>query len=66
MPISCENSKEVVNLNIIKNEIIMKNKTNDFSNWLEDMTFGFDNDFLNVDKSKINNLLLNSEIKEID
>tara|TARA_R110000764_G_scaffold4989_1_gene20239 strand:+ start:516 stop:650 length:135 start_codon:yes stop_codon:yes gene_type:complete len=44
----------------------MKNKTNDFSNWLEDMTFGFDNDFLNVDKSKINNLLSNSEIKEID
>ena len=44
----------------------MKNKTKDFSNWLEDMTFGFDNDFLNVDKSKINNLLSNSEIKEID
>tara|TARA_R110000737_G_scaffold273863_2_gene280693 strand:+ start:575 stop:709 length:135 start_codon:yes stop_codon:yes gene_type:complete len=44
----------------------MKNKTKDFSNWLEDMTFGFDNDFLNVDKSKINNLLYDSEIKEID
>tara|TARA_R110002167_G_scaffold77312_2_gene214803 strand:- start:375 stop:509 length:135 start_codon:yes stop_codon:yes gene_type:complete len=44
----------------------MKNKTKDFSNWLEDMTFGFDNDFLNVDKSKINKLLSNSEIKEID
>tara|TARA_R110000868_G_scaffold54991_1_gene171291 strand:- start:464 stop:598 length:135 start_codon:yes stop_codon:yes gene_type:complete len=44
----------------------MKNKTKDFSNWLEDMTFGFDNDFLNVDKSKINNLLSDSEIKEID
>ena len=44
----------------------MKNKTKDFSNWLEDMTFGFDNDFLNVDKSKINDLLSNSEIKEID
>ena len=44
----------------------MKNKTKDFTNWLEDMTFGFDNDFLNVDKSKINNLLSDSEIKEID
>ena len=44
----------------------MSNKTKDFSNWLEDMAFGFDNDFLNVDKSKINNLLLDSEIKEID
>ena len=44
----------------------MKNKTKDFSNWLEDMTFGFDNDFLNVDKSKINNLLSDSEIKEIN
>tara|TARA_R110000803_G_scaffold23069_5_gene56867 strand:- start:3025 stop:3159 length:135 start_codon:yes stop_codon:yes gene_type:complete len=44
----------------------MKNKTKDFSNWLEDMTFGFDNDFLNIDKSKINNLLSDSEIKEID
>ena len=44
----------------------MKNRTKDFSNWLEDMTFGFDNDFLNVDKSKINNLLSDSEIKEID
>tara|TARA_R110002096_G_scaffold254320_1_gene447599 strand:+ start:125 stop:259 length:135 start_codon:yes stop_codon:yes gene_type:complete len=44
----------------------MKNKTKDFSNWLEDMTFGFDKDFLNVDRSKINNLLSDSEIKEID
>ena len=44
----------------------MSNKTKDFSNWLEDMTFGFDNDFLNIDKSKINNLLSDSEIKEID
>ena len=44
----------------------MKNKTKDFSNWLEDMTFGFDNDFLNIDKSKINNLLSDSEIKEIN
>ena len=44
----------------------MSKKTKDFSNWLEDMTFGFDNDFLNVDKSKINNLLSDSEIKEIN
>lgn len=36
----------------------MKNKTKDFSNWLEDMTFGFDNDFLNIDKSKITYFLI--------
>ena len=44
----------------------MSNKTQDFSNWLEDMSFGFENDFLNVNKSKINNLLSDSEIKEIE
>ena len=34
----------------------------DINNWLEDMTFEFDNDFLGVNKSKINDLLSDSDI----
>ena len=41
---------------------IMSNKTKEFSNWLENMTFGFENDFLNVNKSNINDLLIDNDI----
>jgi hypothetical protein len=40
----------------------MSNKTKEFSNWLENMTFGFENDFLNVNKSNINDLLIDNDI----
>tara|TARA_R110000796_G_scaffold118902_1_gene232870 strand:+ start:89 stop:223 length:135 start_codon:yes stop_codon:yes gene_type:complete len=44
----------------------MSDKINEFRNWLGNMSYGFENDFLNVDKSKINNLLSDSEIETID
>lgn len=41
------------------------NKIKEFSDWLSDSAFNFDNDFLNVNKSKINDLLLDSDIENI-
>tara|TARA_R110000782_G_scaffold9054_2_gene29306 strand:- start:811 stop:927 length:117 start_codon:yes stop_codon:yes gene_type:complete len=35
----------------------MKNKTLDFTNWLDDMAWNFDNDFLDVNKSKVDELI---------
>jgi len=35
------------------------------NNWLDDMTFEFDNDFLGVNKSKVNDLLAENNIQEL-
>lgn len=37
----------------------------EINNWLEDMTFEFDNDFLGVNKSKINDLLSDIHIDKL-
>ena len=37
----------------------------EINNWLEDMTFEFDNDFLGVNKSKTNDLLSDKDIDKL-
>lgn len=37
-----------------------------FKNWLDDMTFEFDNDFLGKDKSKLNDLLTDNNIDKCE
>ena len=37
----------------------------DFSNWIEEMTEEFENDFLGINKSKINKELIENDINEI-
>ena len=37
----------------------------DFNEWLDDMIFEFDNDFLSVDKTKINEVLNDNQIDKI-
>ena len=37
----------------------------EINNWLDDMTFEFDNDFLGVNKSKINDLLSDRDIDKL-
>tara|TARA_R110000782_G_scaffold266706_1_gene361451 strand:- start:131 stop:256 length:126 start_codon:yes stop_codon:yes gene_type:complete len=38
----------------------------DFNNWLDDMTFEFNNDFLGKDKSKLNDLLIENNIDKCE
>ena len=44
----------------------MSDKIKDFSNWMEDMSFGFENDFLNKDESKLNYLLTQNNIDKCE
>ena len=38
----------------------------DFNNWLDDMTFEFNNDFLGKDKSKLNDVLTENNIDKCE
>jgi hypothetical protein len=37
-----------------------------FNNWLSDMSFEFENDFLGVKKTKVNDLLSENNIQELE
>lgn len=38
----------------------------DFNNWLDDMNFEFENDFLGKNKSKLNELLNSNNIENLE